>query len=87
MTNSKQIVIRWIGQKVGEDIFVIVHSKEITLDLVYEAQRRFAAGKIVSGFVPIVFLDPELDSAESREFLQSQAGHRFFSWCESRKGK
>lgn len=87
MKNTTQMTIAWIGKSVGEDEFVIVHSSEITQEAVNEAARRFQAGQFVDGFVPIVFLDPALDSAETRGMLESQAGHRFWEWLRNRKGR
>ncbi len=73
-----------ISNNPGDDEFIVVDSKEITPESLAEAVNRFHSGQFVDNFVPIVFLDPKLDSFEARALLASQAGHRFLEWLSRR---
>jgi len=80
MKIRSQTVFSWISNDPGNDEFVVVDSKELTPESLADAASRFNSGEYVHGFVPIVFLDPELDSPVARAQLESQAGHRFLEW-------
>ena len=74
---TKQACIGWVGNKPGEEIFVVVDSSPIIPKSCDEAERLIAEGRFVEGFVPAVFLDEALDSSELRSWLQSEAARSF----------
>jgi hypothetical protein len=77
MKITEQFVIAWIRDGgASADELVAVHSRPITASDADEAWRRFENGKAVDGFIPIVFLDEQLNSSELRSWLQAEAIHR-----------
>ena len=74
---AKQLVIAWIrGEGASRDEFVVVHSRPVDSLHADEARRKFKDGKAIDGFIPIVFLDRQLDSPRLRSWLHSEAIHR-----------
>jgi hypothetical protein len=77
MKIANQLSIAWI-QKEGRvrDQFVVVHSRPITPSDAEEAWQKTKDGKVIDGFIPIVFLDKQLDSSDLRSWLDKQAIRR-----------
>jgi len=77
MKIADQLSIAWI-QKEGRsrDQLVVVHSRPITPSDAEEAWQKTKDGKHIDGFIPIVFLDKQLDSSELRSWLDKQAIRR-----------
>ena len=77
MKITEQFVIAWIRTAgASADELVAVHSRPISSSDADEAWRKFENGKAVEGFIPIVFLDEQLNSSELRSWLQVEAMHR-----------
>ena len=77
MKITEQFVIAWIrGEGASADELVAVHSRPITSSDADEAWQKFENGKAIEGFIPIVFLDEQLNSVELRSWLQAEAIHR-----------
>jgi hypothetical protein len=77
MKITNQLIIAWIRKEgVSRDRFVVVHSRPISSTDADAAWRKFKDGKAIEGFIPIVFLDEQLDSSRLRSFLQTEAIHR-----------
>lgn len=77
MKIANQLSIAWI-QKEGRsrDQLVVVHSRPITPSDAEEAWQKTKDGKRIDGFIPIVFLDKQLDSSGLRSWLDKQAIRR-----------
>jgi hypothetical protein len=77
MKIASQLSIAWI-QKEGRsrDELVLVHSRPITPSDAEEAWQKTKDAKPVDGFIPIVFLDKQLDSSDLRSWLDKQAIRR-----------
>ena len=70
-------MIAWIRQDgAAADELVAVHSRPISSSDAYAAWRKFENGRAIEGFIPMVFLDEQLNSAELRSWLQAEAIHR-----------
>jgi hypothetical protein len=77
MKITEQFVIAWIRTEgASTDELVAVHSRQISSCDADEAWQKFEDGKAVEGFIPIVFLDEQLNSSELRSWLQTEAIHR-----------
>jgi hypothetical protein len=77
MEITKQLIIAWI-RKEGDprDRLVVVHSRPVNSSDADEAWQKFKDGKAIDGFIPIVFLDDQLDSPRLRSCLQAEAIQR-----------
>ncbi|HZF00920.1 MAG TPA: hypothetical protein VE344_03395 [Methylomirabilota bacterium] len=75
----KQECIGWVGNETGKEIFIVVDSSPITSHSCNEAERLIGEGRFMSGFIPMVFLDRELDNAGLRSWLESEAVRRSIS--------
>ena len=74
---TEQLIVAWIRTKgASTDELVAVHSHPISSSDAYEAWRKFEDGRAIEGFIPIVFLDEQLNSSELRSWLQAEAIHR-----------
>ena len=78
MKITEQFTIAWIRNEEGAsaDELVAVHSRPISSSDADAAWRKFENGKAVEGFIPIVFLDEQLNSSVLRSWLQAEAMHR-----------
>jgi hypothetical protein len=77
MKITEQFVIAWIrNEEASADELVAVHSHPINSSDADEAWRKFENGKAIEGFIPIVFLDEQLNSSVLRSWLQAEAIHR-----------
>ena len=77
MEITEQFVIAWIRKEgATADELVAVHSRPISSSDADEAWEKFENGKAVQGFIPIVFLDEQLNSSELQSWLQTEAIHR-----------
>jgi hypothetical protein len=77
MKMTDQSTIAWIrNEGTSRDELVVVHSQPISSSEAEEAMQKFEHGKAVEGFIPIVFLDEQLDSPELRSWLQAEALRR-----------
>jgi len=77
MKITEQFGIAWIREEgASADELVAVHSRPIGFSDADEAWRKFENGKAVEGFIPIVFLDEQLNNSELRSWLQAEAMHR-----------
>ena len=78
MEITNQLIIAWIRREGNSrDNFVVVHSRPINSADADEAWQKFKDGKAIDGFIPIVFLDDELDTnPRLRSCLQAEAIHR-----------
>jgi len=77
MKITEQFVVAWIrNEGAAADELVAVHSRPISSYDADEAWRKFENGKAIEGFIPIVFLDEQLNSSELRSWLQAEAIHR-----------
>ena len=77
MKITEQFVVAWIrNEGAAADELVAVHSRPISSYDADEAWRKFENGKAIEGFIPIVFLDEQLNSSELRSWLQAEAMHR-----------
>ena len=77
MKVTEQFSIAWIrNEESSADDLVAVHSRPISSSDAHEAWRKFENGKAIEGFIPIVFLDEQLNSSEIRSWLQIEAIHR-----------
>jgi hypothetical protein len=77
MKIANQLSIAWIQKEEGSrDQLVVVHSRLITPSDAEEAWQKTKDGKHIDGFIPIVFLDKQLDSSELRSWLDKQAIRR-----------
>ena len=73
MKIANQLSIAWIqNEGRSRDQLVVVHSRPITLSDADEAWQKTQHGKATDGFIPIVFLDKQLDSTELRSWLDKQ---------------
>jgi hypothetical protein len=74
---TEQFSIAWIRTEgASADELVAVHSRPINFADADEAWQKFENGKAIEGFIPIVFLDEQLNSSELRSWLQTEAIHR-----------
>ena len=65
MKITKQFIIAWIRTEgASADELVAVHSRPISSSDANEAWQKFENGKAIEGFIPIVFLDEQLNSSE-----------------------
>ena len=77
MKTTEQFTIAWIrNEEASADELVAVHSRPISSSDADAAWRKFENGKAIDGFIPIVFLDQQLNSSELRSWLQAEAIHR-----------
>ena len=77
MKIANQLSIAWIqNEGRARDQLVVVHSRPITASDADEAWQKTKDGKATNGFIPIVFLDEQLDSSELRSWLDKQAIRR-----------
>jgi len=77
MKITEQFVIAWIrNEEASADELVAVHSRPISSSDADRAWRRFENGKAIEGFIPMVFLDEQLNCPELRSWLQVEAMHR-----------
>ena len=77
MKITEQFVIAWMrNEGAAADELVAVHSRPITSSDADEAREKFENGKAIEGFIPIVFLDEQLNSSELQSWLQAEAIHR-----------
>jgi hypothetical protein len=77
MKITEQFIIAWIRQdEASADELVAVHSRPISSADAHEAWHKFEDGKAIDGFIPIVFLDEQLNSTELRSWVQAEAIHR-----------
>jgi hypothetical protein len=77
MEIAKQLIIAWIrSEGASRDDLVVVHSRPVNSSDADEAWQKFNDGKAIDGFIPIVFLDRQLDSPRLRSWLQTEAIHR-----------
>jgi hypothetical protein len=77
MRITNQLIIAWIRREgASRDNLVVVHSRQINSSDADEAWQKFKDGKAIDGFIPIVFLDDQLDSPRLRSWLQAEAIHR-----------
>ena len=77
MKITEQFIIAWIREEgASADELVAVHSRPIGFSDADEAWRKFENGKAIDGFIPVVFLDEQLNSSELRSWLQAEAIHR-----------
>ena len=77
MKITNQLVIAWIRREgASRDNLVVVHSRPINSADADEAWQKFKDGKAIDGFIPIVFLDGQLDSRRLRSWLEAEAIRR-----------
>jgi hypothetical protein len=77
MKITNQLIIAWIRREgASRDNLVVVHSRPINSDDADEAWQKFKDGKAIDGFIPIVFLDGQLDSRRLRSWLDAEAVRR-----------
>ena len=77
MKITEQFSIAWIRTEgASADELVAVHSRPLSFSDADEAWEKFENGKAIEGFVPMVFLDEQLNSSELRSWLQAEAIHR-----------
>jgi hypothetical protein len=77
MKITNQLTIAWIRREgASRDDLVVVHSRPINTSDADEAWQKFKDGKAIDGFIPIVFLDEQLDSPQLRSWLQAESIHR-----------
>ena len=77
MRVTEQVMIAWIRQDgASADELVAVHSRPISSSDAHEAWQKFESGNAIEGFIPVVFLDEQLNSPELRSWLQAEAIHR-----------
>ena len=77
MKITKQLTVAWMRKEgASVDQLVVVHSHPTSSSEAEKATQKFEHGKAVEGFIPIVFLDEQLDSSELRSWLQAEAIHR-----------
>jgi hypothetical protein len=77
MKITNQLIIAWIRREgASRDSLVVVHSRPINSSDADEAWQKFKDGKAIDGFIPIVFLDDQLDTPRLRSWLQADAIRR-----------
>jgi hypothetical protein len=77
MKVTEQLIIAWIRKDgASADETVAVHSRPISSSDADEAWQKFENGKAIEDFIPIVFLDEQLNSSGLRSWLQAEAIHR-----------
>ena len=77
MKSLTELIIAWIrSEGASRDDFVMVHSHPINSSDADEARQKFRDGKAIDGFIPIVFLDDQVDTPRLRSWLQADAIHR-----------
>jgi len=77
MKIANQMSIAWIqNEGRSRDQLVVVHSRPITPSDAEEAWQKAKDGKRIDGFIPIVFLDKQLDRSDLRSWLDKQAIRR-----------
>jgi hypothetical protein len=77
MKITEQFVIAWMRKEgATADELVAVHSRPISSSDADEAWEEFENGKAIQGFIPIVFLDEQLNCSELQPWLQAEAIHR-----------
>ena len=77
MKITEQFTIAWIrNEEASADELVAVHSRPMSSSDADAAWRKLENGKAIEGFIPIVFLDEQLNSSELRSWLQMEAMHR-----------
>jgi hypothetical protein len=77
MKITEQLIVAWIRTEgASVDELVAVHSRPLSFSDAYAAWRKFEDGKAIDGFIPVVFLDKQLNSSELRSWLRTEAMHR-----------
>jgi hypothetical protein len=77
MKITNQLIIAWTrSDGASHDNLVVVHSRPINSSNADEAWQKFKEGKAIDSFIPIVFLDEQLDRPRLRSWLQAEAIHR-----------
>ena len=77
MKITQQFVIAWMRKEgASADELVAVHSRPISSSDADGAWQKFENGDAIEGFIPIVFLDEQLNSSELRSWLQAEAMYR-----------
>ena len=77
MKIANQLSVAWIqNEERQRDQLVVVHSRPITPSDAEEAWQKTKDGKSIDGFIPIVFLDKQLDSSGLRSWLDKEAIRR-----------
>ena len=77
MKISNQLIIAWIRRDgASRDDLAVVHSRPINSSDADEAWRKFKDGKVIDGFITIVFFDEQLDTPRLRSWLQGEAIRR-----------
>ena len=77
MKIATQLSIAWVqSEGRSRDQLVVVHSRPITPSDAEEAWQKTKDGKSIDGFIPIVFLDKQLDNSDFRSWLDKQAMRR-----------
>jgi len=72
MKITEQLIVAWIRTEgASADELVAVHSRPIGSSHADAAWRKFENGKAIDGFIPVVFLDEQLNSSELRSWLQT----------------
>jgi hypothetical protein len=75
--SKTNIVIAWFREtEDSDDCLTAVHSRELTSQEQDEAYDRRNDLKATGGPVPMLFLDPALDTPELRKLIQAIARHR-----------
>jgi hypothetical protein len=77
MKHTNQTVITWF-QKEGSSVdeLAVVHSRPLNSSEEDEAYQKFEDKKATKGFIPIVFLAPELDTPLCQTWIQAEAVRR-----------
>jgi hypothetical protein len=77
MKITQQFVIAWMRKEgASADELVAVHSRPISSSDADGAWQKFENGDAIEGFIPMVFLDEQLNNSELRSWLQAEAMHR-----------
>lgn len=77
MEITNQLIIAWIRKEgASRDNLVVVHSRPINSADTDEAWQKLKDGKAIDGFIPIVFLNGQLDSRRLRSWLEAEAIRR-----------
>jgi len=67
MKITERFTIAWIrNEEASADELVAVHSRPISTSDADATRREIENGKAIDGFIPIVFLDEQLNSSELR---------------------
>jgi len=77
MKIAEQLTVAWIRTEgASADELVAVHSRPMSSSDADEAWQKLEDGRAIDGFIPIVFLDEQLNSSALRSWLQAEAIHR-----------